>query len=178
MTTRCWGCDSRAGLCDSNTLFSVGCLVEFFPKCIYIISVKIGHGKIQPVLLKRDIVGLPATGGGQGATTRADISPTAALSHQGQPQSCRLFVLPPDPTLFSILPKDGVGGTQWWDPSLSCPSHRWGRAQGLAPGFGATGDGQPGSRVPQAGSTLSHSSKGRSRLPRKRPRFQISEVSV
>lgn len=105
MTTRCRGCDSHAGLCDSNTLFSVGCLVEFFPKCIYIINVKIGHGKIQPVLLKRDIVGLPATGGGQGATTRADISPAAALSHQGRSQSCCLFVLPRIPPCFPSSPK-------------------------------------------------------------------------
>lgn len=42
----------------------------------------IGHGKIQPFLLKHDIVSLPAASG-QGATNRADISPATVLSRQG-----------------------------------------------------------------------------------------------
>lgn len=68
---------------------------------------KIGHGKIQPFLLKRDIVSLPATSG-QGATTRADVSPTTVLSHQGRPQSCCVFPLPRGLALFSVLPEDSV----------------------------------------------------------------------
>lgn len=144
-------CVNQSNRCPSNRGWCFFLFGVSFPKCICIISMKIGHGKPQPFLLKHEVVSLPGTGGPDATPGQTSPLPQRSAA-KDDPNPAISLPFPEIQPCFPSSPETVlvVGG----DVVVVASPHA-----GLAgPGAGLGGQRQP---CPPAGSTLAPGSKGR-----------------